>query len=259
MCFYPPGSQPFRPGTFISLHIPTKDRSKAKRDCLFGTRPRPNSSIEKGDLISWLQVLPNDYVAEIGHCSKKHFTHFMHIFLHRPQETRQGFFRLHYNADLSRISLQMDDAAHMLSLWDAAFTRLFVGGGDGFGLRCDYSITGARQRGPTHPFRVFSASLDQGSRQGESGVGSGVVPGVVRVLLNPDLARKYAAVTGDADQRRQFSRMLASITGGSIKSIICRRKLSREMEEIDGGFLYDLYGSHLSPKPADTPQNFHFF
>jgi ubiquitin C-terminal hydrolase len=233
---FPPGSQPFTPSTFIPLYIPITGQHKKKVDCAFGLTPEARTQIQKSDLIAWLHVLPQDYEAEVSPCdwSSHKYSHLLHIFRVR-NGARLGLFRVRYNLNLSSISIQMDDDVGPTQLCDPTATRVWVGGAT-YGIRCDFSMDGPAQRRPKHPMHVFNASLQfpRDPRQ------SALLPGVVRLLLDEEMARQYADVAGGGPKRNQFSEMLARITCGSVKTWLTETKLSDKMEAVDGEYLFGL-------------------
>jgi hypothetical protein len=72
---YPvPGQgQPLPENERISVYLPRETPGKTKLDCGFRPDPQSRNHIDKGDVIAFFKILPNDYVAE------EHITH-MHGF-----------------------------------------------------------------------------------------------------------------------------------------------------------------------------------
>jgi hypothetical protein len=236
MIAFPAGSRPFPPSTFIPIYIPLTSESTRKIDCAFGLSPEARTRIGRGDLVSWLTILPDDYEGDLSPCHWKDdiYTYSLHIFRVR-NGVRVPLFRVRYHESMANISVQMDDNADPTQMCDPLATRLWVSGGP-YAFRCDFSMGGSPYRGPKHPLHLLQASLQHPTDPARSAL----LPGIVRVLLNEEMARQYANVAGDGPKRAQFSEVLARITCGSIKTWLSPIKLSEKMEAVDGQYLYGL-------------------
>jgi hypothetical protein len=143
-------------------------------------------------------------------------------------------FRLQFDGKLTKISLQFDSHGTSWDLLDSERTRLAVLNGGQYAWRCDYQIGTAAEHGPNHPYAALTTCLGGGLP-----AMPGVFPATIRIVLNADLARQYAQLKGDQRRREQFTKILASVTGGSVHTILSRTG-GPNMEAMDDGYLYGL-------------------
>jgi hypothetical protein len=109
----PGEGDPLPENSRFSVYIPRATPGKTKSDCGFRPDPRSRKYIDKGDIIAWLRVLSDDYVAE-EHITHIHgFDYFMYI-----RKGNNPLFLLHYTRDLPSFRLQRDSHADLFNLMD---------------------------------------------------------------------------------------------------------------------------------------------
>jgi ubiquitin C-terminal hydrolase len=195
-------------------------------NCGFSANPNSRKQIDKGIFTAFLKILSNDFQAVEQPTHKVGYERCMSI-----SRGPHPLFQVHYTRDLESIRIQRHPNANLYALMDPESTRLWTGGGGFFEMRCDFSIKGPAKRGEYHPHSV----LERRMREPGS-----LIPGVVSVLLNEQLARSFAAIQADAGKRRDFSRLLAAATRGSVKTLLSNIQTSPKMEAVDSAFLYGL-------------------
>ncbi|MDR1187904.1 MAG: hypothetical protein LBK95_10695, partial [Bifidobacteriaceae bacterium] len=161
------------------------------------------------------------------------YTHQLHIYRRLGRNAVVGLFHVRYNAKtLANVSIQTWTDLDKDNLVDPIWTRLYLQAAN-YAARCDFSFAGPPSRDPQHPMHVFAETILQPGAPA-------LVPGIIRLLLDEDLARRYADVAGDGTKRKQFSELLASITCGSVRTWLSDTKRSEHMEAVDDQYLFGL-------------------